>query len=393
MKKNIQEAIRFSKKDYSSVLNDPFIVVGFEVEFDPNSKNSPETEISRNTRIIRELKEAGINVKIGAQTSGSSDWALVNDGSITTVNGESGLELVSPPMQIKYALEQLRAVFDWMESNDYRTNSSTGFHVSVSYENSNTTQEADSLKLVLLLGEPYVAKLFDRVGNAFTKSHLTSLKTSMKMGKWINEKPVQELLDIVRSNLVHDKYYTVNLTKKASSGYFEFRIMGNKDYNKRFNEVENTIIRYGFVLRASLDPTAYRREYLEELGSILQGVIDNASVVDSGEYPDNITKYIVLGNVKPELNLYRISQIKLKLEMGKPKLSYPYLSRAIADTMDSKNKVKPKNAEAARIALKILIKKSGIKYEDFLNWLINIGVNRKPNPELANKIQLYLGEM
>lgn len=280
--RQLKEAIRFSKKDYPSLLADSKIRVGYEIEFiapmDPSiNPNQTQKQIVKQqlplllTKIQQDLN---IQVKFDATSKEvvAGGWSLVQDGTIepNQPEHEMGWELISPPQPILQALHSLQNIFSWMQENSYYTNNTCGFHVNVSY--GDLTQSADPLKLILLLGEKYLADLFDRATNEFTASHIQDLQNKIRKKPLIvltADTDVEKLKKQLRKMLSHEKNYTVNLGKQAKKGYLEFRIAGGQGYHKRWKEIENLILRYAFILKASLDPHSFEKEYAKELAKLI----------------------------------------------------------------------------------------------------------------------------
>lgn len=279
---DLQEAVRFSKTDYPSVIQDPLLRVGYEIEFiapwDPSIDiNQSQQKIMRKQLplLLADLEtDLGLSVKFNAtrNTVNSGTWNLVQDQTIepNDEKHELGWELVSPPMPIKQSLMHLKQIFSWIRENGYYANHTCGFHVNVSY--ADKTTQADSLKLILLMGEKYLADLFDRATNRFAASHIQELQAKIRKNPQIvltADTDIQQLKTQLRKLLSQEKNRTVNLGKQATRGYLEFRIAGGENYHQRFDEIENMILRYGFVLKASLDPDSFKREYTQELAKLI----------------------------------------------------------------------------------------------------------------------------
>ena len=279
---NLQEAIRFSKTDYPKVVDDPLLRVGYEIEFiahsDPSiNVNQTQQTIMRQQIPLLQAKlkaDIGLSVKYNALNKEvvAGSWNLVQDITIEPNDPkyELGWELISPPLPIHQALVYLKQIFAWIQDNNYYTNNTCGFHVNVSY--GDKTVQADSLKLILLMGEKYLADLFDRATNSFAASHIQELQAKIRKNPQIvltADTDIQQLKTQLRKLLSQEKRRTVNLGKQAQKGYLEFRISGGQNYHQRFEEIENMILRYGFVLKASLDPDSFKREYAKELAKLI----------------------------------------------------------------------------------------------------------------------------
>ena len=319
----LNEAIRFSAADYDEILSDTKLRVGYEIEFVPAVFDSKLNNTAIQTQVLDDLSQLGISVT-PSHTSGRSQWALTVDNSIKTqIKNVLGLELISPPMTVATALDRLEKIFNWMREKGHTTNSTTGFHVSVSYGGKAKTQKADPLKLVLLLGERYLLQSFQREANKFTQGHLDSLKKTISDnirtgGEWNLDPGVVKLKQKVMDRFQQDKYHTVNLGKQAKNGYFEFRIMGNANYHLKFKQVQDTILRYCFVLKASLDPSAWEKEYLHELGSLIIQAVSEAQPV----FPDRVIRFAVLPSASPEQDVQDLIRCQENFEGGNHRAAF-----------------------------------------------------------------------
>ena len=207
-----------------------------------------------------------------------------------------GIEIIGPPVGLAAAVDDLKKIFDWITENGHYTNESAGLHAGVSV--SGQTHQVDKLKLLMLLGERHLLQLFSRELNTYTQSHLLRLKqkirTALSKGSnWTKQRTFSSLIQGLEQKIDFKKYTSVNFLK-LDRGYIEFRIIGNQDYESRYPEIKDTILRYAFVLKAALDPTAFEREYQTELARLFTEAI--YEVIP--QYPDAMTKYAVLASSK-----------------------------------------------------------------------------------------------
>jgi hypothetical protein len=77
----------------------------------------------------------------GLQIAGlPTGWNAQGDASIhATVAGHVGVEIVSPILKGADGLQQVKAVCEWLKSKGAKVNASTGFHVHVGCDRTNTT--------------------------------------------------------------------------------------------------------------------------------------------------------------------------------------------------------------------------------------------------------------
>jgi len=203
----------------------------------------------------------GVDVVVG---NSDDKWKIVPDGSVQGPDNGVGIEVVSPPLPVADALDDLKSCFRWMEKNDLETNSSTGIHINLSIPG--LKQKLDPLKLILFMGEAHVLKSYAREANTFATKHYNDLISGIqKSGR--PPKDAKQLIDLASEMLQSAKYRTVNLSK-LSQGYLEFRTGGNDNYHKKYKQIESDVGRFLTVLELACDPDADRQEYLKKVGKL-----------------------------------------------------------------------------------------------------------------------------
>jgi len=265
--------------------------------------------------IVQQLNRKGLSEP--ATTDYKLDrYRIDNDGSVKSdQRGDGyGIEIIGPPVSLSAALEDLKKILLWITENGHYTNESTGLHVGVSWYDQ--TPEVDKLKLLMLLGEDHLLRLFSRELNTYTESHLERLKkkisaANLKGRDWTKQRSFSGLISTLKDKIDLKKYTSVNFLK-LDRGYLEFRIMGNENYETRYQEIRDTILRYAFVLKAALDPTAFEQEYKKELARLFSQAANEASPA----YPNAMTKYAVLASSTPATrkstsNLFQRAQAAL----------------------------------------------------------------------------------
>jgi hypothetical protein len=340
-------------------------------------------------QVISQLNNLGLHGKV--QTAPSlKDWQLTLDPSIHPQADKPGhgFELVSPPLEVHAALEDLKKVCDWMEANKHYTNTTTGFHVNVNWGDKAEMQAIDKLKVVLLMGEKYIMQLFNRTTNEFTQSHIEKLqgKIAQSGSKWKSDRDVQSLIARVNQLLDKQKYRTVNLDK-LSNGYLEFRIMGGEDYHKRFEDVKKIMIRYAFVIKAALDPLAFQQEYEQELGKLISTALDQAQP----KYPDLMTKYAVRGASTPKTHdamLSYFQRAQQAFDRGDDDVAAKIMSILLsnADKQTYTDKLTAEDLNASSLSYRLLLKKYGWD----TNRLVQAMTKAKVKPSVIAQAEHYL---
>jgi hypothetical protein len=201
-------------------------------------------------------------------------WALEPDSSIQVPDKHThaGLELItpSPPPSLPQTVSLMHDVFSWAYRTGCETNSSTGFHMSMSLPEPMHTQ-IDPVKLILQLGDMQILTQFHRQSNTYAKSAFEALKAHTQEAKF----PVHKALDALRQGMfkiahshmgmpVMNKYFSVHIKPT----YVEFRHVGG-DYLQDVEQIEQIMIRMAQALVKSADPESAKKSYARKLYKLL----------------------------------------------------------------------------------------------------------------------------
>jgi hypothetical protein len=190
-----------------------------------------------------------------------------------------GLEIVSPPLPLPEALEQLRRIVDWANGpGDAYTNESTGLHMGVSLPYKGG--DVDPIKLILFMGDKDLLEKFERLGNSYTESAYQRLESRIRSMRNAGPKQIAGVMQLMKNNLIElaerelkqgvlgNKYVSVH----PQDGYIEFRGPGN-NYLAKEDEIEgvleNTMLRLAYAMSIAGDNAAYRQEYAKKLYKVL----------------------------------------------------------------------------------------------------------------------------
>lgn len=210
-----------------------------------------------------------------------NEYVLEPDSSLSPDDREDfGLELVSPPMPLDEAIEQLNAIVDWANTaGDAYTNSSTGLHmgVSIPYKGG----DVDYLKLITFLGDQYVLEKFGRSANTYCDSAMKKLKQNVAGSKNRGDDKIAGAMELMKHGLIElaQKYVQqgVGNSKYTSAhikpGYIEFRSPGG-DYLSQadrgsFTDLEDTMRRFAYAMYLAGRPDLERKEYYKKLYKLI----------------------------------------------------------------------------------------------------------------------------
>ncbi len=210
-----------------------------------------------------------------------NEYVLEPDSSLSPDDSEDfGLELVSPPMPLNKAIEQLEAIIDWANSDgDAYTNSSTGLHMGISIPFKGG--DVDYLKLILFMGDQYVLEKFGRAANTYTASALGKLKQNVAGSRNRGDDKITSAMELMRNNLIElaQRYVQqgVGGAKYTSAhikpGYIEFRSPGG-DYLSVGDQGEqdalaSTMRRFAYAMYLAGRPDLERPEYYKKLYKLI----------------------------------------------------------------------------------------------------------------------------
>jgi hypothetical protein len=202
-------------------------------------------------------------------------WYIEPDGSLDG-NGKVTAEVVSAVYPLKEGLDMLEKTFKWMEAQGFETNDSTGLHVSFSIAGKTSPNDFDFLKMVVLFDENYTASLFDRLGEGYCKQMREVLFRDLQGRTLAGSLSSREITSVtshlqtigqsLSSNLGTEKYFSF---RHRAKGVVEFRSMGGRDYETRFETIRKLIVNMAYLMKVGSDPTLMADEYVKRIYRML----------------------------------------------------------------------------------------------------------------------------
>jgi hypothetical protein len=248
------------------------------------SGNGGSREWSEIAREIQQVTGMPVEVGYGYHTKKRvpDEYVLEPDGSLSPDDESTdyGLELVSPPMPLNKAIEQLEAIIDWANSDGHAyTNSSTGLHMGISIPFKGG--DVDYLKLILFMGDQYVLEKFGRAANTYTASAFDKLRQNVAGSKNRGDTKIASAMELMKNNLIElaQRYVQqgVGNAKYTSAhikpGYIEFRSPGG-DYLSAGDQGEQDILadtmrRFAYAMYLAGRPDLERPEYYKKLYKLI----------------------------------------------------------------------------------------------------------------------------
>ena len=213
------------------------------------------------------------DVRLGSYHSGqrvdNTYWRVEDDSSI---EGEgSKAEIISPVYDTpRQMLEEMKKLFEYFESQNVDTNSTTGLHVTMSF--AGKQKVVDPLVLATLLGDQYVLKQFGRQYNSYAKSQQQNIQNEIERMLRVDGSPedFEELYGILNRGIDRGKFSSINFKEwtKNSDGnqLIEFRIAGGDDYHSDYNKVAKSVMRYAATMNAASEDYSHtRKDFLKTI--------------------------------------------------------------------------------------------------------------------------------
>jgi hypothetical protein len=256
--------------------------VGFEFEFAINKPKNKNKKYSMTNialdfayRIGISHKDIDVSEDYHSIKRTGYNWIVEPDLTIKPNKSDLGLEIISPPLPIREAVDVFKKVIKALKNMGAYTNESTGLHINVSLPG---TPKIDFLKLLLLIGESYELKKYSRELNMNAKSHIKSIIENSKkyMAMMDSDMDIKDIKDIIHSfsmRMINEKYASFNFQKYEKEGYIEFRIVGGDYLSKDVNDLIKTIEKFVIVLSLAASKEEAQKDYYKKVYKLLQDVI------------------------------------------------------------------------------------------------------------------------
>ena len=192
-------------------------------------------------------------------------FTVTTDYSVETNRNNSNVEIVTPVWNLKNGLKAIDKLFTLMELMNAHTNASCGLHINLGFSRKSETKKIDEAKLVLLVDEHKWLKVFKRTCNEYVEP--------MKKGLRLRKNDSQDRVFTKLKNKIENKYKydSINMSKlniENGTGWIEFRIVGGKNYHKRFREIKTVILHFAESLQASTNTVDKKNKLTRNINSL-----------------------------------------------------------------------------------------------------------------------------
>jgi len=243
--------------------------IGLEFEFFAN-EGLDEVKRSLSNTLNKQIR---IEEKAHSDFSPSDEtFKLEPDNS----GGTGMIELVTGPMPFVESKLIIAKTLKWIRENG-STNERCSIHINVAFDGSKLGVPAnisnlDIGKFVLNFDEN---KIYEAFPNRKDSVYAKSIKFIVPLSGMTQPSP--ERISWKNYMFVSEKYYGVNFSKLPKN-YIEFRYLGGKDYEKKYNTIMNLTEHFVLSLYETLMYPKYTDEDLKQLDVVLEkhsGIVES----------------------------------------------------------------------------------------------------------------------
>lgn len=200
--------------------------------------------------------------------------------SSSMTSDESGggqVEIITDKLSLDEGIDHLKSTLELIRSNDsFITNDDSGLHISIS---SNVFNESNfnMLKFVVLHKFDYisdnffdernvhVANIADKLKNVVIRDVVKFNLVEILQESNNFEEFMSELEDDIIESIGTEKFLSISFKDfHYSNGRIELRYFGGEDYENKFNEILNLLLRSLYILSISFTD-AFDKEYMKSL--------------------------------------------------------------------------------------------------------------------------------
>lgn len=243
--------------------------IGLEFEFFAN-EGLDEVKRSLSNTLNKRIQ---IEEKAHSEFTPSDEvYKLEPDNS----GGTGMIELVTGPMPFVESKLIIAKTLKWIRENG-STNERCSIHINIAFDGSKLGVPAnisnlDIGKFVLNFDEN---KIYEAFPNRKNSVYAKSIKFIVPLSGMTQPSP--ERISWKNYMFVNEKYYGVNFTKLPKN-YIEFRYLGGKDYEKKYNTIMNLTEHFVISLYETLMYPQYTDKDLKQLDAVLEkhsGIVES----------------------------------------------------------------------------------------------------------------------
>ena len=238
--------------------------IGLEFEFFAN-EGLEEVKHNLSNALNKQIR---IEEKAHSEfTPNENTFKLEPDNS----GGTGMIELVTGPLPFVEAKLIIAKTLKWIRENG-STNERCSIHINVAFDGKKLGTPINIGKFVLNFNEE---KIYEAFPNRKDSVYAKSIKFIVPLSGMTQPSPEKRLWK--NYMFVTEKYYGVNFSKLPKN-YIEFRYLGGKDYENKYNTIMDLTEHFVLSLYDSLMNPSYSEQDLKTLDSLLEkhrGVVES----------------------------------------------------------------------------------------------------------------------
>tara|TARA_B110000285_G_scaffold235137_1_gene315079 strand:+ start:1426 stop:2718 length:1293 start_codon:yes stop_codon:yes gene_type:complete len=313
--------------------------IGLEFEFFAN-EGLDEVKRSLSTVLNKRIQ---IEEKAHSEFTPSNEvFKLEPDNS----GGTGMIELVTGPMPFVESKLIIAKTLKWIRENG-STNERCSIHINIAFDGKKlgtptNVSNLDIGKFVLNFDEN---KIYEAFPNRKDSVYAKSIKFIVPLSGMTQPSP--ERISWKNYMFVSEKYYGVNFSKLPKN-YIEFRYLGGKDYEKKYNTIMNLTEHFVLSLYETLMYPKYTDVDLKRLDSILEkhsGIVE--SYKDYQTFKKKFPKIKLMVDLKTHDQIVETFYPKMREEIFKL-LTLAGLKEGLINYDADTGRIQLKNAELMR---------------------------------------------
>lgn len=240
----LEEGAKFGEKEVNDILSrSGDFNIGIEYEFNIDDYDYEDVE---------HLLEKGFGIQHIHRVAKEHDEMV---------------EVITKKMSLKDAIENLKGMFKFLDSDMARVEKFAGLHISIS-TNKYDLKDFNRSKFMVLLNSDYIHSIFP------VRRHVLSAKDEIKKAvkgfkKYSSNKEftsdVVETLESLIENALDTKYITATMKDyNMFEGRIELRFFGGENYHTMYDNIKQQMLRSLFIMELAYTDL-YQKEYYKEL--------------------------------------------------------------------------------------------------------------------------------
>ena len=298
--------------------------------------------------VKRSLSNA-LNKRIQIEEKAHSDFTPSDETFKLEPDNSGGtgmIELVTGPMPFVESKLIIAKTLKWIRENG-STNERCSIHVNVAFDGKKlgvpaNVSSLDIGKFVLNFDED---KIYEAFPNRKDSVYAKSIKFIVPLSGMTQPSP--ERISWKNYMFVSEKYYGVNFSKLPKN-YIEFRYLGGKDYEKKYNTIMNLTEHFVVSLYETLMYPQYTDEDLKQLDAVLEkhsGIVE--SYKDYQAFKKKFPKIRLMVDLKTYDQIVETFYPKMREELFKL-LTLAGLKEGLINYDADTGRMQLKNAELMR---------------------------------------------